>query len=76
MNACQKAEAISNLTTHFHDYVLFADSRSCVAAVGRKNCETKVRIGGCKSSRMIIRALIRVLGKIISSKNSNSIRIQ
>ena len=49
------------------NHLLFADSIDtiCVAGVGRKENkrnETKVRVGGCSSSGMIVRALIHVLG--------------
>ena len=77
----QKDGSICNsTTTHFDDIVLFADSSSCIAGVRRRqnnntrreNCETKVRVGGCTSSRMIIRALLRVLGKIHLFQISNN----
>ena len=60
----QPFSGFDNSTNH----LLFADSIDaiCVAGVGRKENkrnETKVRVGGCSSSGMIVQALIHVLGK-------------
>ena len=57
-------ESMNDVTaTQVDDHVIFADSISCISGLGRNDGETKVRVGGCTSSGMIVRALIRVLGK-------------
>ena len=63
-----------NESEKYNHFVNFTDSPYCVAGVGRKKNtnktkgETKVRVGGCSCSGKILRALMRVLGKIFLSE--------